>query len=186
MALRTGCRANRSHLTSLLEGLQVRAIPVASKVDQVHPKNNGVLPVCAKTNKIAVIGPNANRASAGGGGSASLNPYYNTLPLDSIRQVAGEVVFNQGCTIHKWLPVASEYCMNSAGNHGVDIDWYAGDKFHGKPVVTRQRNITDLFLWDSAPIENVGLEWSAIVKTSLMPTVSGKHSISFMSAKLFE
>lgn len=101
-------------------------------------------------------------------------------------QVAGEVVFAQGCSIHKWLPVASEYCMNSAGNHGVDIDWYAGDKFHGKPVVTRQRNITDLFLWDSAPIENVGPEWSAIVKTSLMPTVSGKHSISFMSAKLFE
>lgn len=96
-------------------------------------------------------------------------------------QVAGEVVFAQGCSIHKWLPVASEYCMNSAGNHGVDIDWYAGDKFHGKPVVTRQRNHTDLFLWDSAPIENVGPEWSAIVKTSLMPTVSRKHSISFMS-----
>ncbi|KAM0447600.1 hypothetical protein ACHAO4_008927 [Trichoderma viride] len=142
------------------------------------PKNNGVLPICAKTNKIAVIGPNANRAS--------LDPYYNTLPLDSIRQVAGEVVFNQGCSIHKWLPVASEYCVNSAGNPGVDIDWYAGDKFHGKPVVTRQRNHTDLFLWDSAPIENVGPEWSAIVKTPLMPTVSGKHSISFMSAKLFE
>lgn len=90
-------------------------------------------------------------------------------------------MFNQGCSIHKWLPVASEYCVNSAGNPGVDIDWYAGDKFHGKPVVTQQRNHTDLFLWDSAPIENVGPEWSAIVKMSLMPTVSGKHSISFMS-----
>ncbi|KAJ4856762.1 fibronectin type III-like domain-containing protein [Trichoderma breve] len=144
-------------------------------------KNDGILPICPKTTKIAVIGPNANRASANGGGSASLNPYYTTLPLDSIRQVAGEVKFAQGCSIHKWLPVASKYCTNSAGNVGVDIDWYAGDRFHGEPVVTQQRNHTDLFLWDSAPIDKVGLEWSAIVKTSLTPTASGKHSISFMS-----
>ncbi|KAM6479568.1 glycoside hydrolase superfamily [Trichoderma sp. SZMC 28011] len=144
-------------------------------------KNDGILPICPKTTKIAVIGPNANRASANGGGSASLNPYYTTLPLDSIRQVAGEVKFAQGCSIHKWLPVASKYCTNSAGNVGVDIDWYAGDRFHGEPVVTQQRNHTDLFLWDSAPIDKVGPEWSAVVKTSLTPTVSGKHSISFMS-----
>src|SRR6202030_2632004 len=39
--------------------------------------------------KIAVIGPNANRAIAGGGGSASLNPYYSTLPLESIKAVPG-------------------------------------------------------------------------------------------------
>lgn len=144
-------------------------------------KNDGILPISPKTTKIAVIGPNANRASANGGGSASLNPYYTTLPLDSIRQIAGEVKFAQGCSIHKWLPVASKYCTNSAGNVGVDIDWYAGDRFHGEPVVTQQRNHTDLFLWDSAPIDKVGPEWSAVVKTSLTPTVSGKHSISFMS-----
>lgn len=145
-------------------------------------KNDGdILPISPKDTKIAVIGPNANRASAGGGGSASLNPYYNTLPLESIREIAGEVAFAQGCSIHKWLPVASNYCTNSFGNQGVDIEWYAGDKFQGKPVAIEQRKNTDLFLWDSAPLEQVGPEWSARATTSLTPTVSGKHAISFMS-----
>lgn len=142
----------------------------------------GILPLCPKTSTVAVIGPNANRASAGGGGSASLNPYYNTVPLDSIRQVsAGEVTFAQGCTINKWLPVASAFCTDSTGQTGVDIDWYDGDAFHGAPAITQQRNHTDLFLWDSAPMESVGPEWSAVVRTTLRPTVSGRHSISFMS-----
>lgn len=60
-------------------------------------KNVGsLLPIDRRKTKVAVIGPNANRAIAGGGGSASLNPNYNTLPLDSIReaaQVASGVTF---------------------------------------------------------------------------------------------
>ncbi|KAI6784637.1 Beta-glucosidase B-like protein [Emericellopsis cladophorae] len=142
----------------------------------------GLLPLCSSGTRVAVIGPNANRAIAGGGGSASLNPYYNTIPLDSIRRVSQqEVTFAQGCHIFKWLPVASEYCTSQSGKPGVDIDWYAGDAFEGSPVVTQRRTNTDLFLWDSAPLEQVGPEWSAVAKTYLTSTISGKHTISFMS-----
>ena len=146
-------------------------------------KNEGaILPICPKTTKVAVIGPNANRAIAGGGGSASLNPYYNTIPLDSIRNLAEkEVTFAQGCHIHKWLPVASKYCTDKAGKPGVNIDWYAGDAFEGKPVVIQRRTNTDLFLWDSAPLDQVGPKWSAIATTYLTPTASGRHTVSFMS-----
>jgi len=142
----------------------------------------GVLPICAKTQKVAVIGPNANRAIAGGGGSASLNPYYNTIPLNSIREAAEqEVTFAQGCHIHKWLPVASKYCKTKDGQPGVTIDWFAGDRFDGKPVLTQRRTNTDLFLWDSAPLAETGPEWSACATTFLTPTLSGKHTLSFMS-----
>ncbi|KAH8173841.1 PA14 domain-containing protein [Sarocladium implicatum] len=146
-------------------------------------KNDGeTLPICAKTTKVAVIGPNANRAIAGGGGSASLNPYYNTIPLDSIRRVAEkDVTFAQGCHIHKWLPVASQYCTEKSGKPGVNIDWYSGDKFEGQPVVVQRRTNTDLFLWDSAPLAQIGPEWSAIATTYLTPTATGTHTISFMS-----
>jgi len=146
-------------------------------------KNEGkVLPLCPRMTHVAVIGPNANRAIAGGGGSASLNPYYNTIPLESIKRVARKpVTFAQGCHIHKWLPVASPYCTEKSGKPGVNIDWYAGDKFQGKPVVVQRRTNTDLFLWDSAPLNQVGLEWSAIATTYLTPTTNGKHTISFMS-----
>jgi beta-glucosidase len=140
------------------------------------------LPICPKTTKVAVIGPNANRAIAGGGGSASLNPYYNTVPLDSIRRVAEkDVTFAQGCHIHKWLPVASPYCTEKSGKPGVNIDWYSGDKFQGQPIVVQRRTNTDLFLWDSAPLAQIGPEWSAIATTYLTPTATGTHTISFMS-----
>ncbi|GAB1310840.1 hypothetical protein MFIFM68171_01050 [Madurella fahalii] len=153
-------------------------------------KNEGsILPINPKTAKVAVIGPNANRAIAGGGGSASLNPYYTTLPLDSIRKVAEQpVTYSMGCHIHKWLPVASPYCSDKTGKQGVTIEWFKGDKFQGQPVVIQRRTNTDLFLWDSAPLADVGREWSAIATTYLTPTSTGKHTISFMSVgpgKLF-
>ncbi|PSR80397.1 glycoside hydrolase superfamily [Coniella lustricola] len=146
-------------------------------------KNNGsILPIDRKKAKIAVIGPNANRAIAGGGGSASLNPYYTTLPLESIKKAtAQEVVFAQGCQTSKWLPVASPFCKTKDGKPGVMIAWFAGDKFKGSPVVQQRRSNTDLFLWDSAPLAQVGPEWSAVVTTYLTPATSGRHTISFMS-----
>ncbi|KAL2200046.1 glycoside hydrolase superfamily [Corynascus similis CBS 632.67] len=146
-------------------------------------KNEGsLLPLDPATAKVAVIGPNANRAIAWGGGSASLNPYYTTLPLDSIRKVAKQpVTFSQGCHIHKWLPVASPYCSDKTGKQGVSIEWFKGDKFEGQPVVIQRRTNTDLFVWDSAPLAQVGPQWSAIVTTYLTPPTTGKHTISFMS-----
>lgn len=146
-------------------------------------KNEGsILPINPKTAKVAVIGPNANRAIAGGGGSASLNPYYNTLPLDSIRAAAQQpVVYALGCHIHKWLPLASAFCTDRTGQQGVTIDWYKGDKFEGQPVVVQKRTNTDLFLWDSAPLTEVGPEWSAVVTTRLTATTTGKHTVSYMS-----
>jgi beta-glucosidase len=146
-------------------------------------KNEGsILPINPKTAKVAVIGPNANRAIAGGGGSASLNPYYNTLPLDSIRAVAEqEVSYAQGCHIYKWLPVASPFCTDKAGKPGVTIEWYSGDKFKGNVLVQQRRTNTDLFLWDSAPLAELGPEWSAIATTYLTPTQTGKHTISYMT-----
>lgn len=146
-------------------------------------KNDGaVLPLCPNTTKVAVIGPNANRAIAGGGGSASLNPYYTTIPLDSIKKTSKqEVVFAQGCHIYKWLPVASPYCTEKSGQAGVNIDWFKGDKFDGEPVVIQRRTNTDLFLWDSAPLSQVGPEWSAVATTYLTPPTTGRHTVSFMS-----
>ncbi|CAK7231723.1 hypothetical protein SEUCBS140593_008021 [Sporothrix eucalyptigena] len=151
-------------------------------------KNDGsILPIDPRTTKLAVIGPNANRPIAGGGGSASLNPYYTTIPLDSIKQAikeAGgnnEVTFAVGCHTNKWLPVASPLCTNIEGAPGVTIEWFYGDKFEGSPVLTETRLNTDLFLWDSAPVAKVGPHWSAIATTYLKPISSGKHTLSFMS-----
>lgn len=165
---------NREETRQLIHELGVQGLTLL--------KNEGsILPIDRKA-KVAVIGPNANRAIAGGGGSASLNPYYTTLPLDSIRKVCeGEVTYAVGCHINKWLPVASPFCTDKSGKPGVTIDWFRGDKFANEPVLTQNRSNTDLFLWDSAPLAQVGPEWSAIATTHISPTTTGRHTISFMS-----
>jgi beta-glucosidase len=140
----------------------------------------GLLPIKPSETKIAVIGPNANRAIAGGGGSASLNPYYNTLPLDSIEAVPGkEIIYAQGCHTYKWLPLAADYCTTASGQQGVTLDFFEGDEFEGGPRVTQRRTNTDLFLWDSVPLEVVGRPWSARATTYITPTRSGLHTLSF-------
>lgn len=145
-------------------------------------KNEGsLLPLDSAKTKIAVIGPNANRAVAGGGGSAALNPYYNTLPLDSIRNAAGcEVTYSLGCDIFKWVPVATPSCTAQDGTTGVTIEFFTGDKFEGDPTVVQTRETTDLMLWDSVPLE-VGNVWSAKIKAKLTTKTSGKHTFSFFS-----
>ncbi|KAG9233164.1 glycoside hydrolase superfamily [Amylocarpus encephaloides] len=145
-------------------------------------KNEGnVLPIKPEQTKVAVIGPNANRAIAGGGGSASLNPYYNTLPLDSIKAVPGkEVSYSLGCHTWKWLPLAADYCTTASGEQGVSLEFFVGDKFEGSPKVIQHRTNTDLFLWDSVPLE-VGGVWSCYCKTRITPTTTGRHTISFSS-----
>jgi len=145
-------------------------------------KNIGnILPIKPSEEKVAVIGPNANRAIAGGGGSASLNPYYSTLPLDSIKAVPGKQVrYAPGCHTYKWLPLAADYCTTPKGEQGVALEFWIGDKFEGEPTVRQTRTNTDLFLWDSVPLE-VGKVWSCRAKTILTPRTSGLHTMSFSS-----
>lgn len=52
--------------------------------------------------RIAVLGPNAASARLGGGGSASVSPYYSVSPLDGLRSAAGsgiEIVHAEGCPL---------------------------------------------------------------------------------------
>jgi beta-glucosidase len=142
--------------------------------------DGGVLPIKPSQTKIAVIGPNANRAIAGGGGSASVNPYYNTLPLDSIKAVPGkEITYAMGCHTYKYLPLAAEYCTTPSGEEGVTLEYFSGDKFEGPVQVTEIRRNTDLFLWDSIPKEVANRPWSMQARTLITPVTSGLHTFSF-------
>ena len=145
-------------------------------------KNEGsLLPIKPSETKIAVIGPNVNRAIAGGGGSASLHPYYKTIPLESIKAIPGkEIRYSQGCHTWKWLPLAQDYCTIATGEQGVILEFFEGDKFEGKPKVIQHKTNTDLYLWDSAPME-VLPAWSCYAKTRITPLTTGRHTIGFSS-----
>ena len=48
-------------------------------------KHEGVLPLDPGIRRVAIIGPNADRAVIMGGGSATVTPAYRTTPLDAPR-----------------------------------------------------------------------------------------------------
>lgn len=87
-------------------------------------KNDGsLLPLDRKAiKKIAVIGPNAANARLGGGGSASVSPFYAISPLDGIRDLVGddvEVHFAEGCSQGSNLPtVPGQYLAPKDGDFG--------------------------------------------------------------------
>ncbi|KAF1989575.1 glycoside hydrolase family 3 protein [Aulographum hederae CBS 113979] len=131
--------------------------------------------------KIALIGPNANRAIVGGGGSASLNPYYTTTPFEAISAKSDATVcFAPGCDTSKWLPLASEVCKTAEGQRGVVLEYYKGDKLEGSPIEVQHKEKTDLFLWDSAP-KSVLPEYSFKVTAQITPRTTGRHTFSFSS-----
>jgi beta-glucosidase len=142
------------------------------------------LPISRDVNRIAVIGPNAKRAIAGGGGSASLKPYYLTNPFDSIKRTVSdstEIVYAPGAETDKWLPLASDVCTTPDGGvPGVVLEFYKGDTFKGEPMFVQTRQKTDLFLWDNAPRE-VLPEYSFLIKTVITPLTTGSHTFGLSS-----
>jgi beta-glucosidase len=70
-----------------------------------------VLPLNA-AQRIAVIGPYADRLAVQGGGSAEVSPTYISSPLEAIRARGREVVYEPGCGLpgptplldYRWLP----------------------------------------------------------------------------------
>jgi beta-glucosidase len=141
---------------------------------------HNILPI-KNARTIAVIGPNVKRAVVGGGGSATLNPYYTISPFEGIQAATdAELLFAQGCDSTKWLPLASDHCETEDGRQGVTLKYYHGDKFEGEPVSVQHKQTTDLFLWDSAP-KAVLPAYSFEVKTLLTPRTSGNHVFSFSS-----
>ena len=101
--------------------------------------------------KVAVIGPNANKAmicelrseatggtatdfipGQAGGGSASLRPTYTVAPLDAITAAStacgAEVFFEVGANTSRWSPLLGDYLQLPAGvvhdNSRIQLDFY--------------------------------------------------------------
>lgn len=74
----------------------------AAAAGSVLLRNDGVLPLSpSRIAKLAVFGPNAFNAKVMGGGSAQVNAYRTTSPLDALRARLPdtEVVWEKGCDI---------------------------------------------------------------------------------------
>lgn len=149
---------------------------------------NKLLPLDAdKIRSIAVIGPNAEKARIGGGGSAQVTPFYTVSPLDGIKNLVGEKVkvnFSAGVVaLEDTKPIPNENLRTpDMKSKGLSGDYFANVDFEGKPAFTRIDANLDFHWATKSPAENFPADlfsnrWTGF----LVAPVSGKYAISLSS-----
>lgn len=161
-------------------------------------QNNGILPINPqKVNKLAILGPNAMKPTAGGSGSAALDPHYITTPYDSL--VAGakaenpsiEISHAKGILTHKLLPVLGGQLRTPEGDKvGLRMDFYAGYDLAGDIIGTRFWSSSNIFLMTDGDVPDSlkGKPYSFTLKGVLKVAQSGIHTFGVSSigkAKLY-
>ncbi|KAL2842160.1 periplasmic beta-glucosidase precursor [Aspergillus pseudoustus] len=145
--------------------------------------------------RLAIVGPNAKRIVAGGGGSAYIKAPYWTSAFESLKaefQPRGtEIVYHVGSRVNRYLPTAySELCRdpdNGAG--GGAVDWFDGHDTTQNPVASR--HIDDLYYisyGDLPPEIDRVTNYSFRVRTILTAQTTGTHKLSLAGigpSKLF-
>ena len=92
--------------------------------------DNKILPLDkSKIKSIAIIGPNANIARTGAGGSSQVNPFYSVSPLDAIKEKVGSSVkvnFAQGDVIDiKGITIIdNKYLVAENGESGLTASYW--------------------------------------------------------------
>ena len=129
-------------------------------------KNTGVLPL-APTTQLALLGPNAERSQAQGGGSARVRASSPSRPIAELSRRGVAFVHEPGCSIEKRLPpMRGEFRVRYTGRDGATADAVA-DRLS--------------FIWmdDPAP----GIDRAAFgmqVAGSFTPDVAGDWQLSLV------
>lgn len=121
-------------------------------------KNKGVLPFNKSALKtIAVIGANANRENAMGGGSSQVRPRYEITPLKGLQNAAGNsigVVFEQGYTITKNATADKELIRKAVeAAKKADVAVVVGGWIHGYDYSKWDENAYDTEGFDKASLK---------------------------------
>jgi beta-glucosidase len=149
----------------------------------------GTLPLSVeRLTSVAIIGPNAAEARIMGGGSAQVNAHYRVTPYDGVVSKLGEHVvsgFEQGCTIHKLLPLAdpSTFFAGKTGSYpGLEVEYFNGTEPSGTPVHTTRAQGTELAWFGPLP-EGVSREQFAVRATGrFIPPHDGAYMLGLTSA----
>ncbi|KAI9042139.1 uncharacterized protein KD926_006058 [Aspergillus affinis] len=150
--------------------------------------SDDILPLqSAKLKKIAIVGPNAKTPTAGGTGSAIVNPYYITTPYESIVEAAQninpdvEIVHEQGILTHLHLPLLGDILTTPDGKMiGVQVDFYHGHNFEGDIVATTYWQNSMVYLMSDGDIPSSlrGQPYCFRVLGRFTPTISGEYDFS--------
>ena len=92
--------------------------------------------------RLAVVGPNAKRVVAGGGGSSYINAPYWTSVFGSVQEAfkdtPTEISFATGAHVNRYVPTVPTDVIRDpvTGQPGAAIDWYLGHDFSSEIKAT--------------------------------------------------
>ncbi len=133
-------------------------------------KNNySILPIDpAVVKSIAVIGPNANYARTGGGGSSLVAPYYKVSPLEALKNKFGnllDITYAPGVLLDGDAPAVEEkyFFLDEKGTlPGVKVKYYNSQEPKGTPVVEKTEPKIENYWFNNSPIEGINSEHFSI------------------------
>lgn len=109
------------------------ALAVAEECIVLLKNENNALPLDkAGLRRILVTGPNAAEARLGGGGSASVTPFFAVSPLQGIREICGddvEVRFLEGCSLVGTMETVTD-CFSHQDESGREAAGLRADFFN--------------------------------------------------------
>jgi len=149
-----------------------------------------ILPLDQSVDKIAVIGPNAHEARLGGGGSASVTPFYSVSPLEGLKNRVGnksEIIFEEGCGLNGNLKLIDREYLNSEV-HGKETKGLKGSYFNNRNLkgepghVRADHQIGFSWGWASPAPDIASSSYSARWTGKLVPPVTGTYKIGVFRA----
>lgn len=113
----------------------------------------------SRLKSLAIVGPNAKTPTAGGTGSAIVNPYYMTTPYESLTEsILSEnpgmnIQYEQGILTHLHLPMLGDTLTRPDGSAtGLKVDFYHGHNFEGDIVATTYWHNSMVYLMSDGDI----------------------------------
>ncbi|KAK9238584.1 glycoside hydrolase superfamily [Lipomyces kononenkoae] len=151
---------------------------------------NQVLPLNPAENltKVAILGPNAKRVVAGGGGSSYIKSPYWTSVYGSVesmfRGTKTEFVHAVGAKVNRYLRTASSAVARNpyTGKEGGLVEWFNSHDLSGDVVA--RTHVDDLYYitFGNIPPEIPSeTGFSFRLRTILTPLTTGKHRLSLAS-----
>lgn len=149
-------------------------IRAAAAAGSVLLRNDGILPLDGSSlSKIAVIGPNALNAKVMGGGSAKVNAYRATSPLDALRArlPQAEIRWEKGSDIDRTTPALARPLVDGR----VTTEFFNGHEITGEPAYTTERAELDVIAFGT-PAPGISPDAFAVrASCTVVPTVTGTH-----------
>jgi beta-glucosidase len=140
----------------------------------------GALPLDARRlRSLAVIGPRADQAFTGGGGSSHVTPTRTVDPVTGLRQRLGSGV---NVTFTKAGTTSAVPAIPASVLSGLQGEYFAGDTFDGTPALTRADPNVDFDFGAGSPAPGLPTDHFSIRWTgTLTPAVSGSYRLATTS-----